>query len=275
MTTAKTSDHPDLANRRRRLICTCCGSGYSGRQFDNQDTGYSLGDCCVDFVRPRVDDMERTYGVPGVHYLANPIAKVRTIDAPDSWSDWHIAQNLTDRWGEINHAEPEQKLVLRFLESDPELLERLRAQMFEEDTFIVNKGGRWGILFELEYCSRESEANTVGEEGAKAFEPQTDVERRLLRGMKAIADTFPGVDFAVPGSGHTYEDRPSAWAFVPDGLLDDNARTTLGRALQSLGRGSQKSTESNCSDCGQSVGSIVGCPDGAEVCQPCFESGAH
>lgn len=32
---------------------------------------------------------------------------------------------------------------------------------------------------------------------------------------------------------------------------------------------------STCSDCGVPVESVVGCPDGAEVCPDCFDSGAH
>lgn len=63
-----TLSHPDLTKPVRGLTCTCCGSAFKGRQFHNQDTGYGLGDCCVEYVRPRVDDVERTYGVAGVHY---------------------------------------------------------------------------------------------------------------------------------------------------------------------------------------------------------------
>lgn len=33
--------------------------------------------------------------------------------------------------------------------------------------------------------------------------------------------------------------------------------------------------ESKCSDCGQTGNSLMGCPDGAEVCQDCFNAGAH
>lgn len=38
---------------------------------------------------------------------------------------------------------------------------------------------------------------------------------------------------------------------------------------------SQNSDPSTCSDCGNEVESIVGCPDGAEVCQQCFDAGGH
>lgn len=30
-----------------------------------------------------------------------------------------------------------------------------------------------------------------------------------------------------------------------------------------------------CSKCGEQVESIIGCPDGAEVCQQCFDAGLH
>ncbi len=62
------SRHPDIAKPVRGLICCCCGGRISGRQFHNQDTGYGLGDCCVEFVKPRTENMERTYGIEGVHY---------------------------------------------------------------------------------------------------------------------------------------------------------------------------------------------------------------
>lgn len=61
-------NHPDLQLPVRRLLCTCCGGVYQGRQFSNQDTGHGLGPCCVEYVKPRVEDLERTYGVDGVHY---------------------------------------------------------------------------------------------------------------------------------------------------------------------------------------------------------------
>lgn len=60
--------HPELNSRVRRLKCCCCGEVFEGRQHFNQDTGWGLGDCCIDYVTPHVEDFERTYGVHGVHY---------------------------------------------------------------------------------------------------------------------------------------------------------------------------------------------------------------
>lgn len=30
-----------------------------------------------------------------------------------------------------------------------------------------------------------------------------------------------------------------------------------------------------CDDCGATVQFIIGCPDGAEICQACFDAGHH
>lgn len=30
-----------------------------------------------------------------------------------------------------------------------------------------------------------------------------------------------------------------------------------------------------CADCGEVVESVVGCPDGAEICRQCFDNGHH
>ena len=34
-------------------------------------------------------------------------------------------------------------------------------------------------------------------------------------------------------------------------------------------------TAEKCGECGQTVPFVIGCPDGAEVCQDCFEAGQH
>jgi hypothetical protein len=35
--------------------------------------------------------------------------------------------------------------------------------------------------------------------------------------------------------------------------------------------------ETHCDDCGSLIedGQVIGCPDGAEVCQDCFDAGRH
>ncbi len=65
----------DYASERARPIrwmsCTCCGESYQGRQWWNMDTGYGLGDCCVDRCGAnRTEGAEsECWGVAGIHFL--------------------------------------------------------------------------------------------------------------------------------------------------------------------------------------------------------------
>ena len=60
----------------RTLHCCCCGESFLGRQFHNQDTGYGLGDCCVDYVTAKSDmDIARTYGIAMFHFRVSQPAK--------------------------------------------------------------------------------------------------------------------------------------------------------------------------------------------------------
>ncbi len=236
MAAVTSTPHPDLMNPiRGNLKCCCCGGRFEGRQFHNQDTGWGLGDCCVEYVRPHTEDMERTYGIHGVHYKLDPVARVRTIEAAEQWTDWRIAQNLSTHWGDINRTQPEQK-PLDLLEGTPGLHDRLKEQMFEEDTFIVRKDGVWGILFEVEFCCVESETGQANPNDPwfANLPRYSELAKHLVTGMQAIANRFPLVQFAVPEGMHIHQGRAAAWAFVADGLLNLEQREALGRALQTL-----------------------------------------
>lgn len=237
MATATIAPHPDINNPIvPRLKCCCCGERFEGRQFHDQDTGWGLGDCCVEIVKPHAgEELESTYGVPGVHYKLDPVVMVRTIEASHHRTEWRITQNLSDRWGEINRSDAEHK-PLELLESTPGLYDRLRTQMFDEDTFVVRKDAAWGILFEVEFCCVESEAGEIDPNDPWFLKLPGYYEQvtRLINGMKAIAGQFPSVQFAVPEPVHVYRERPAAWAFVADGLLSDEQRVALGHALQVL-----------------------------------------
>jgi len=167
--------------------------------------------------------------------MKDPAIKVHPLGSPDKWEEWHISQHLTDRWGEINDYKAENK-PLKLLKDDDALLERLRAQMWDELTFIVRKNGKFGILFESEYCSRESEEHEKGydPDWYAELKPHAEVVKALLEGMKPLAKRFPGVQFAVPDETQIINDRPAAWAFVADGLLTAEQRKELGMALLDL-----------------------------------------
>lgn len=152
-------------------------------------------------------------------------------EAPDAWTNWQINTNLTDRWGEINRFDEDNK-PLEMLENDT-FLKHLHEQMWEENTFIVRKDGKFGILFEVEYMSRESEA-PYGDPEDRLPSHET-VVRRLLTHMAPLAARFPGVSFCVPEESEIINDRPAAWAFVPDGHFSPEQREELGLALYDLG----------------------------------------
>lgn len=167
--------------------------------------------------------------------VPDPVAKVRIPGSGGEWSEWKISQNLTDRWGEINDYSREKK-PLELLEQDTELLERLRSQMWDEATFVARKDGRFGILFEVEFCSRESEESEKDHDPYwySTLRPHDQVVKVLLADLAELAREYPGVEFAVPSESEIIDDRPAAWAFVADGLLDDKKRAQLGLAMLSL-----------------------------------------
>lgn len=139
---------------------------------------------------------------------------------------------LTDRWGDLN-SNYESDPAYAKLEKNTVLLEELQKQMWDEITFIAHKDGRFGILFEVEYCSKESEEDD-GEEWYANLKPQAEVVKILMDGMKLLAEKFPGVQFAVPDEAVIVQNRPAAWAFVPAGLLTPEQREELGNAMLSL-----------------------------------------
>lgn len=165
--------------------------------------------------------------------ISDPVIAVRESDG--EWSTWRISQNLTDRWGDINRYDEANK-PLALLEETPGLLERLTAQMCDEITFVARKDGQFGLLFEVEFCSIESEKNNCddSEEWCQALKPHAQVVSALLEGLRALAPQYPGVSFAVPDERQIVDERPAAWAFVPDGLLSENQRHALSHALHSL-----------------------------------------
>lgn len=112
---ANTTTHPDLIKPIRTLRCCCCGAWTKGRQFHNQDNGFGLGSCCVEYVRAKTPEMEgfvqRTYGVAGVHYgLEKEVKENETARAAlaslsvERWMTSIMAnatKDLIQRWDEL------------------------------------------------------------------------------------------------------------------------------------------------------------------------------
>lgn len=169
----------------------------------------------------------------GTEDVADPAISVRVLGKPAEWTTWFISQNLTDRWGNLNDHNAARKPLGPLL-ADTLLLEDLRAQMWDEVTFVVRKDGRWGILYEVEFHSRTSESWLLEDSPHELQElPEhstviNDVDALLRR----IEPRFPGVQFCIPEEEQIPEGRVAAWAFVPLGHLSTEVeREGLGRAL--------------------------------------------
>lgn len=167
--------------------------------------------------------------------VPDPKVNVHPVGKPEEWEVWNISQNLTDRWGDINYHDGDNK-PLELLEDNDDLLERLRAQMWDECTFIVRKDGKFGILFETEFCSLESEehAKDGDPDWYATLKHHAEAVNALLEGMMPLAERYPGVQFAAPDQSQIINERPAAWAFVPDGLLSAEQRKDLGKAMLDL-----------------------------------------
>jgi hypothetical protein len=165
--------------------------------------------------------------------VPDPVVAVQPVGQAGKWVEWNISQNLTDRFGDVNPHNAANK-PLELLEDNEALFEALLSQMWDECTFIVRKDGNFGILFEVEYASRESEGEDDNPDFLAKLKSHDEVVDELLAAMVPLTEQFPGVLFAVPDRKVIINDRPAAWAFVPNGLLNDEQRKELGMALLSL-----------------------------------------
>jgi hypothetical protein len=169
--------------------------------------------------------------------LALPIqrlVKVRLAKDEGLWATWNFHDGLTTRFGELNWQLDNKQLVEQ-LANNPCLFERLVGQMWDEMTFIAWKDGEFGILYEVEYMSCESEAREGGTQFDGALMPHEEVIAGLLRALEKLAQAFPEVTFAVPSEEEVIYGRPAAWAFAPDGaLLDFEHRKALSDAMYRL-----------------------------------------
>lgn len=149
---------------------------------------------------------------------------------------WNIEQNLTTRWGELNDAFYHSKPGLAPLSADLDLRNRCTAQMWDEATFVVRKDGKFGVLYEVEYASFESEASMLAESPEdNTYAPHADVVAGLLAAMKELAPRYPNVEFCVPPKEEIAEERPAAWAFVSlDHSLGQEERHRFGLKMLNL-----------------------------------------
>ena len=164
----------------------------------------------------------------------DPAIPVRLPGSGGAWGTWRITQNMTDRWGELNNYKADEK-HLDQLQSNPELLAKLVSQLTDEVTFVVRKDGQYGLLFEVEYCSVESETGISDDlVWLSTLRPRAEVAERLLKGIEGLAPLYPGVSFCIPREEEIIEERCAVWAFSPDGHLSPEKASALADALARL-----------------------------------------
>lgn len=165
-----------------------------------------------------------------------PRAPIRVTLPDGANSHWHLENNLTDRRGEFNNVAAYTKPGLAVLQLDETLTERLRKQMYDELTFVVRKDAKFGLLYEVEYCSRESEFNFLGAESEESAElkPHAEVVEALLKGLRAAQQEFPNIAMCIPDADEIVWTRPAVWAFVPMDALNEAERAKLAGLLMSF-----------------------------------------
>lgn len=191
-------------------------------QVSNEDT--TLG--YLEWVKQSLA-MHHDLVVDGVVFEPAPTVPVIGLDG--SSTVWNIEENLTDRWGDLNLFGLERKAGLPLLLlQDASVLEQLRSLMVGEETFIVRKDGRFGLLFEVEYCSLESDGSGPAERAP--YPQEAELLKRLRYWLAKMAPDYPGVDFCVPEMSVVSTGRPSVWGFVPL----DRAAQTPGQQLAAM-----------------------------------------
>lgn len=164
--------------------------------------------------------------------LQDPEIEVRSLDNPREFTTWRISQNLTDRWGSINPIDAEHKPLVSLLNT-PGLLARLRAQMIDEFTFVVRKDGRFGVLLEVEYPSRESEKDP-SEANWESYPSHAELLHTLVAAVKRLQREFPMAEWAIPNEREVFQGRLAIWGFFPDGSLTENVRSAVRDAIVQL-----------------------------------------
>ena len=173
---------------------------------------------------------------PGVcQPLASDELAVPVVTAPGQSGVWSILENLTSRDGELNGYRKAHTAAYRWLESDEALLAQCHQMMWDEITFVAQKDGALGMLFEVEYLSQESEEGSDPE--APTYEPHAVLVARLAARVQELGSRFPGIAFAVNPGHNTVNGRAVMWAFVPLTVATPALSEELGKEMLDIAYG--------------------------------------
>jgi hypothetical protein len=157
--------------------------------------------------------------------FGRPDQVIEVMDSLGAPAQWAISPYLALRNGHINTYDEATK-PLAELVCDQSLLPTLMEQTSERGySSVARKDGVFGILFEAEgYCSLPDSAECFINE----YPLREEVLARLLCIIQENQARFPSVHFCIPQpSEDMHETRPTLWAFVPNGVLHEDARAEL------------------------------------------------
>lgn len=173
-------------------------------EVENNDTSHGY----FDWVASQVT-LNSEIDVEGVRFHT---PRIQVQDARGTPCIWNIEQNLTTRDGELNDVFLETKPGLALLLTMADVLAELQGLMVGEDTFVVRKDGKFGILFEIEYCSQESEAE--GDVLDMTCKPHAVVVEALKKGLLELEVAYPEIEFCIPPTYTVVKDRPAVWGYA-------------------------------------------------------------
>lgn len=113
---------------------------------------------------------------------------------------------ITDRWGDPESFDNSPK--------DLAAAESLLPYMVGEESFIVERGGVYGILIEIE-CSHSN-----SDDGTDTFSEE-ELFQTILKSSGSL-NCYTGINFWCEVGPHIFQNRLSFRAFIPEGheLLD-------------------------------------------------------
>lgn len=227
-----------------------------GNRVDLQSCPYLKNHASAASEYGRVAHAERetehciVIGYEGIDHIGYPVGTLLKVVVPRDVKDrdiavhepsnpanvtaWNISPSLSTREGDLNTHAAESKPLELLYDNEP-LLEQLREQMVDDVTFLARKDGQFGILFEAERVSRESEADMEDDpEELSKLLPHDEMVALLLKELVGLAKDFPEAQFCVPDRSEIINDRPAAWAFISNGALTEQRRQALANAMAAL-----------------------------------------
>lgn len=146
------------------------------------------------------------------------------VYTPEGLTPWFIAPGLSDCGGELveQAGDAAYDLQVQLHSNEREILVALREKQYQVGcrSYIGWKDGSYGLLFEVEFFSTESDP----ERGRGSFD---EVTAAVVAEIPRLESAVPGVSICACPENTLAFGRPGVWAFVKAELLDQTDYKTL------------------------------------------------